>query len=408
MIYIDEFSGFTKQEYLVIEEILKQAKQVTITVCTDELQSEKLPENDIFYPNKQTIKKLLQHAKNVQVACDEPIRLEETYRFKAEELKALEKNIYSTKIDVYNKDGNNLHLNLYSNPYAEIEETAKTIIELVIKKDLRFKDISIISKNIEDYSSIVNAIFSKYNIPIFVDSNKELNDNILIKYVLSIFEVLTKEWSKDSVIAYIKTGFTSLTNEEIYKIENYCNKWKIQGNKWYKEDWKYDSQNKDLETLNELRKKIVEPLQEFSLNLKNKKTAGEITKQLYKFLEENEIKVKLNQKISNIANENYLNQYISSYNILIDILDEINLIFENQKVTFEEYKDILKQGLEVSKFGEIPQTIDAVTMGDVERSRSNKTDIVFILGLNDGVFPSVNNSEGFLNDNDREILKQNG
>lgn len=31
---------------------------------------------------------------------------------------------------------------------------------------------------------------------------------------------------------------------------------------------------------------------------------------------------------------------------------------------------------------------------------------MFILGLNDGVFPSVNNNEGFLNDNDREILKK--
>src|SRR5699024_10471886 len=37
----------------------------------------------------------------------------------------------------------------------------------------------------------------------------------------------------------------------------------------------------------------------------------------------------------------------------------------------------------------------------------HKVKVVFIIGINDGMFPSVNKNEGFLNDKDREILKQN-
>ena len=33
---------------------------------------------------------------------------------------------------------------------------------------------------------------------------------------------------------------------------------------------------------------------------------------------------------------------------------------------------------------------------------------MFIIGLNDGMFPSINKAEGFLNDDDREKIKQNG
>ena len=33
---------------------------------------------------------------------------------------------------------------------------------------------------------------------------------------------------------------------------------------------------------------------------------------------------------------------------------------------------------------------------------------VFIIGLNDGMFPNVNKNEGFFNDQDRELLKQKG
>ena len=407
-IYIDEFAGFTTQEYLIIKEILKKAKEVKITICTDKLEIDKQPESDIFYPNKKTVQKLIKAAKEVNVGIEEPIKLEESYRFKNEELKFLEQNIFNTKNYTYEGEVNNLHLNICANPYTEIEETAKRIIDLVRTKNIRFKDISIIAKNMEDYISVVNVIFAKYNIPVFIDSNKQLNDNILIKYVLSIFDIYTKGWSKDAVIAYVKTGFTGLAKQDIYKLENYCNKWQIRGNKWYKEDWNQDILNKDLESLNKLRRIIVEPLVKLNTELKNKKTAGEITKKLYEFLEENGIKDKLYSKIESLEDEIYANEYISSYNVLIDILDEINLIFGEQKVTFEEYKDILKQGLEISSFGEIPQNIDMVVIGDVERSRSHKVDTIFILGLNDGIYPSIQKAEGFLNDSDREILEQNG
>lgn len=350
LIYIDEFAGFTVQEYLVIEEILKKANKATFTICTDTLENNSIPENDIFFENKKTVKKLLEHAKNAKCKIEDPIKLEKIYRFKNEELKIIETNLFKTKNDIYINNVKNIHLKVCKNPYIEIEETAKKIIEQVREKKIRYKDISIIAKNMEEYIAEVNVIFAKYKIPVFIDTNKGLNNNILIKYVLSLFEILKKGWTKDSVLAYAKTGFLNLTKQDIYKLENYCNKWQIRGSKWYKEDWKYDEQTKDLEKLNRIRKTIVNPLVDLNNELRNKKNAKEITKKIYEFLEQNEIKNKLNEKIKKLNNEQYENEYIACYNTLIDILDEISIIFDNQKLTYEEYTDILKQGLEVSTF----------------------------------------------------------
>ena len=409
-VYIDEFSGFTQQEYYVIEEILKKADQVNITLSADNLKKEKA-ENDIFYSNKLSAHKLIECAKNADVQIEEPIELNQSFRFKNEELKQLEKNIYNNIYEKYDKEINHIHLELCSNPYAEIERLAKKIVKLVRDNNLRFRDISVLTKNIEEYTGAISAIFPKFDIPVFIDNNKELNDNILVKYVLAIFEVFAKNWSADSVWSYIKTGFIDIERKDIYALENYCRKWGIRGNKWYKEDWKYDSLTIDLEKLNELRRKIVNPL----INLKNKidkqKTAKEITVKLYEFLEENNIRQKLEEKIQklNSAEEiKYANEYSSSWNILMEILDEVNLVFGNQKMTFEDYREIIKSGLEVSAFGEIPQMLDQVIIGDVERSRNHKVHTLFILGLNDGVFPNTNFAEGFLNDKDRSYLKENG
>ena len=47
-------------------------------------------------------------------------------------------------------------------------------------------------------------------------------------------------------------------------------------------------------------------------------------------------------------------------------------------------------------------------LGDMERTRSKKIKVLFVLGMNDGKFPKANRQEGFLNDQDRNLLEKNG
>ena len=231
LIYIDEFSGFTSQEYDIIRKLIKIAKQVTITICTDSIHEVKNPDTDIFYSNQLTINKLLQIASEENVKVEEKF-LEGTYRFKSLELKYLEKNLYNLKNKEYNQEVKNIKIFLAKNPYSEIEQVAKNIFKLVRDKKYRYKDISIITKNIDTYSNLTRAIFDKYEIPIFIDENRDLNQNIVIQYVLSILEIFTKNWSNESVFNYLKTGFNSIEEEELFKLENYCIKWGIKQNKW--------------------------------------------------------------------------------------------------------------------------------------------------------------------------------
>lgn len=102
------------------------------------------------------------------------------------------------------------------------------------------------------------------------------------------------------------------------------------------------------------------------------------------------------------------NEYVASYKIILELLDEMVLVFGNDNITLDQYSKILRVGLKNSELGKIPGTQDQVTFGDIDRSRSHKVKDVFIIGLNDGSFPSVNKEEGFLDDADRERLKEDG
>ena len=408
--------GFTKQEYDIIRKLLKITKKVNVTVCTDSLILDKNPEIDIFYSNKQTAEKLMNIANEEDVKIEKSVFLDnKKARFKSEELLHIEQNLYSIKQRKYEELPKNLSIFLANNQYSEVEYVASKIVELVKEKKYRYKDISIITKNLDTYSNLCKAIFDEYDIPVFIDQKKDLSDNILVQYILAVLDIFSKNWSHEAVFNYIKTGFLQMEQEDIYELENFCMKWGIKQTKWYKGEWNFkeDSKNDEdrLEKMKNLRKLIVEPLLNFKTEVDRSRDVTTITKCLYDFLIKNKIDEKLENKIKvkiEEGNNEAAAEYKTSYKILMDVLDEIVLVFGNDKITFDKYMQILKIGLGNSGLGKIPASCDQVIVGDVDRSRSHKVKAIFIIGLNDGMFPSINRNEGYFNDIDREYLKTNG
>ena len=93
IIYIDEFTGYTAQEYEIIKQFIKYAKQVNITICIDDLEMYTNPDIDVFYSNKQTLKKIKRIIDDNNFKMEEPVYLKKQYRLKNEELEILSENI---------------------------------------------------------------------------------------------------------------------------------------------------------------------------------------------------------------------------------------------------------------------------------------------------------------------------
>ena len=412
-IYIDEFVGFTYQEYEIIRKLLRKAKQIQVTVCTDSINPDNNPDKDLFYENKKTIDRLYNIAKQENCLIEKPVNLEKAYRFKTEELAHLEKNIYAIPYKKYEEDVNNINLFLAKNQYSEIENVAENIVKLVRDKQFRYKDISVITKDLEGYANLCKAIFEKYDIPVFIDEKKDLSENVLVKYVLAVLNIFAKNWSYESIMEYIKTGLVNeVDDEDINIIENYALRWGIKGSKWYNGDWNfYNESEEEQKKILFIRDKIIVPLLSFKKELAKENTVKGITTRLYNYLIENHINTNIEEKIKELEEAGEIEkakEYETSFKIIIDIFDEIVMVLGDKKINFEQYASILKIGLSTTGLGKIPLTQDQVTVGDVDRSRSHKVRAVFIIGLNDGMFPSVNNNEGFFNDQDREYLKIQG
>ena len=412
-IYIDEFVGFTHQEYEILRKLFTKANEVNITVCTDDINLTSNPDTDVFYANKLTLDKIYYVARQENVKIDKPVFLENSYRFKNYELKHLEENIYSFPYTKYDKTVENIELFLAKNQYSEIEYVAENIVKLVRDKNYRYKEIAVITKDLSGYASLCKAIFNKYNIPVFIDEKKDLSQNVLVRYILSVINIFARNWSQESVMEYLKTNLVEdIDDSDICILENYALRWGIKNSKWYNGDWNfYDETEEEQEKILHIREKLVEPLLKFKKELSNQKDITSITKTLYQFIIDNHIDVAMEKKINELEDLGEIEkakEYETSFGLIVDILDEIVSILGDKKVSFDKYADILKIGLGSTGLGRIPGTQDQVVVGDVDRSRSHKVRAVFVIGLNDGMFPSVNKNEGFFNDNDREQMKDIG
>lgn len=376
LIYIDNFNGFTPQEYIVFEELLKASQNISVAVTADNLEvGDK--ELDLFYFNKIFAKKLIEIAKknNKNIKLD---FCEKNLRINNEELNFLEKSLSSNKFKVYDKELKNIKLFLANNPYSEIEYIAEEILKLVKEENYKYNEIAIVTNNLEEYSLDSKVIFDKYNIPVFIDEKKDLNQNILIKYILAILDIYSKNWSYESVFNFLKIGMLDISEYDIFSLENYCKKWGIKYNKWFKE-FNYEEINEEQTKLEILRKKIVNPIIEFKTKASKNKTAKEITKCLYDFLINNHVDQILDNKIKQIGSQEINSEYNTSYKILVQVLDTIVECFGNEKMDFDKYRELLQIGFSQSELGKIPMSQDQVILGDSKRSRNSNIKVTFIL-----------------------------
>ena len=90
------------------------------------------------------------------------------------------------------------------------------------------------------------------------------------------------------------------------------------------------------------------------------------------------------------------------------LLDEMVNCIGPEVISWEQFKNILLQGIAKQQIGILPTSNDQVMIGDISRTRNSHIKVLFIIGVNDGVFPKSYSSEGLINDKERDTLLEHG
>ncbi len=418
-VVIDGFKGFTQQEFEVISRIITQSDDTYITLCLDEIY---VGEYDIsaFSSVRETARKLINIAKKNSVSVSQLRVPDYEGRYACGCLEALEKNLYDVNLAAYKGSSDAVTVYSAKTAYEECNYVALTVKKLLREEGYRCRDIAVISRSEDEYSKALRSSLKKHGVPVFEDKRRSLASQPPVVMARAAVEIAARGYSTDAIFRLLKTQLTNLTVEQVSELENYVYLWKIDGRRWL-ESWGDNPSGLDgalsekdrikLDNINKLRECCVAPLEKFRNSFKSVDNAAQMMTALFDYLVS--VKAPENLKKLAIALDSYGEtadavELGRVWDKLMLILDQLAVALAETKVDSLRVFELFGLVLGVQDIGVIPHGIDEIIIGSAERIRVNRPRAVFVVGVNDGVFPKKPSSGRVLGDADRQLLNDMG
>ena len=473
VIVLDEFTGFTPIQNRLMEKLLVLAKKVSVSVTMDVREDfyQCRGVHELFAMSKKTVASLLKVAELCKVPVEEPIVLPTgekrryagapdlyfmeqnlfrpgagSYRYKVSE-KAMKSNENHEKLtDSQLEETPDIRITSLKNPREELKFAAREIVRLTREQGYRYRDIAVVTGDVQQYGNYVPEIFEQYHIPYFIDQTKNILFHPFIECIRAILEMIEYDFSYESVFRFLRCGLAEkiipqgklstmeleldgetgeksaqckeqtihrLTEQEIDRLENYVLARGIRGASRWSKPWTFvmpDGTLEDMERLNEIREAVYENFKPLLMAFRGKEnTVSTQTFELYSLIRRLDMEQLLKERgefFEKNGNQARAKEYDQIYKIVMDLLDKVTSLLGDETMTIREYSDILDAGFEAAKVGIIPPGNDTVTVGDIERTRLNHIKILFFVGVNDGVVPKAGNQGGIISQFEREKMAE--
>jgi ATP-dependent helicase/nuclease subunit B len=398
---------------------------VTVTIGEEEDPYQMDGEQKLFHLSKKTVADLVKLAAEAEVTRGEDVFVKGgPNRFaEAPALCYLEQNLFRYQYEPYTEKQHEIHMFEALSPREEVHQTALYIRKLIREEGLTYRDIAVVIGDLEGYASYVETEFGQLEIPCFLDRTRGIVLNPMIEYIKSALQLYIRDFSYDTVFHFLRSGMADISREEIDELENYVIRTGARGYRTYSrlftrrtEEMQQGSGQEDTERAEETMERLNRIRQQFAdtveiLHMAPWAKAGEYVDHLYDFLEQNQVQQKLLNYQQQFEQEGDLakaREYAQIYRLVMDLLDQIYGLLGEEEISLQEFADILDAGFGEITVGTIPQNVDRIVVGDMERTRLKQVKVLFFLGVNDGNIPKNASKGGIISDMDREFLIESG
>ncbi|MBO6231379.1 MAG: PD-(D/E)XK nuclease family protein [Ruminiclostridium sp.] len=368
-----------------------------------------IDEFDNFSGNQQGfIKALLDKAANVTIAltCDYPQRKERRFEAVCRLIDRIsgdgERDV--TRLTEVRRRPKEVRIIEARDKWQECDWICAEIRELMAS-GARCRSIAVLAPDSAS-TRILDSALRRYEIPAFADIPEPLMAKSFVRFCIYTLRALS--FSTDDLLRYIKSGFVRgadrklIRDEYIDVLEMLCRQYDLRKKDWLKPfpkelDGLRTLQDKSItrDVLETVRKSIVDPLAALKKSFENADGA-EMTKLLCDFVcNTMDVRNALYGKCvighsdagKPIYDPKLLDEYSELWDDTITVFESAFRALRSHNISIEDYTEILSDVFTATTVAKPPQTLDAVTVGDTERSRFTDVRHVFICGFSRGIMP---------------------
>ena len=419
IVAVDDFSRFSIQQLKIISLMLRDAKEVYVTCCTDNTQSGDL--SSPFAVVNKTVRQLKNEAAKMNVKVAEEIKLTDKINgfstYNSNELYHLENNLFKSVFSPYEKEVSAVTLVCAQNEKDECDAAAREIKKLMREGKYRCRDMAVVYRNEEPYEREIRHSFKKYGVPVFEDKRQPIENEPLIIFVRALFEICRSGFTTDNIMRLLKTGLLPVSTEEIASLENYALMWDIKRGAW-KKDFRdnpdgfgiemNEDRQKTLDWLNEVRAYVVNAVSSFKEEIKEL-SGKETMAKLYSFLTEMNVNESLKEyaiKLEEEGNFALAKEQEQTWDILMDVIDKIAVVTDNMHIDIKRMCEIFDLVVSTQSLGKLPDGFDEVYILNPDRIATIMPRVIFVLGANEGVFPGSYSSSGIFGQFEKDKIRK--
>lgn len=420
-LYMDSFTSFTKPEYDVLTEVIRQCASVTVGLCLDSFEKPSIQ----FQNVNETAKRLIKCAN----AAESPTR----FQFLTNEancrplaLRVLERDLWrfdmpkEEKETLSDKGESCLSILACSNLYEESEAVALNVLDLV-QNGMHYGDLAVFVRDPERYRGVLDAALERHGIPCFFSDRTELAAKPLARLILSALRTVGNNYRMQDVITLVKTGLCGVSEREAALFEEYCETWRINGKRFLDDVWNMNPDGFDtrmserakeiLETANEVRKAVILPLQALEAGLRVSRRLPDRLRAVYEYL----CGIRLQEKLSEQAEKELAlgqvreaGESLRLYELVKNAFIQLCNLLPEANVTTAELLTLFEIVFSHSDLGSVPGVHDCVLIGSAATARAEGVRAAFLLGLVEGEFPKNVQDTGILSNSEKTVLREHG
>lgn len=448
-VIVDGFHWFTPLQMELLYTLIDLAKEsiITLTLPPD-LAKLTVPEHKLrIFGRPHSVYKDLYTTYGSQLMVRQ---FTKNKRFTEPVLKELESSYFNTPLKG-NSTAGQIPVTAGYNREREADAVCRQILSAMTEPKRRWKDITIMLRESETYGDVLEKALKRYEIPYFSDRRRPMVSHPLGEFLVSLLEVVRRGFDHDALFRLLKTDFWPISREAVDELENYCLEFGVRDFMWLKEEWPYKRKDRfaseDEETrsttddsgntvsiddeelsltvseeavdveevrrwrVNETRALIMKHLQPLWEFAKTEHTGYEWCETLFNILTAVGIPAQLAQwceRAEAMGAAETVAAHEQMYKRVVALFDEIMQLNLPDPMNVGEMALLIQEGLEEVSYSLVPPSLDHVMVTTVERGYTHESDIVFLMGLNEGVFPQHMGDEGILNDKERQDLKAAG
>jgi len=390
LLVVDGFSSFTRLEFELLRKLIQAAGKTVLALCYD-------PADDaVFESISGTYRRLRSISGWKQVLLDHNRR-------STGALAHLEANLFHDHAPQLEAD-RAIQILRAPTMAREVETVAAEIKKIVVEQGKNFSDLAVLLRSTETYAPLINRIFNRYRIPHYIADTADLQDVPIIRTLRQVLRYLAGDFDRDLFFDLLRNrGFTR-EQPLASQVQNYALKYGLLTREHFLQQWPpADDYNEDIISgINHCKTALLQLLDRWQRTITPAAEPARY-RQLVLDIVRKLIPAEAMPAVPDPEFDFHRKQG-RAVNALLSIVENIKnycAVSGRKNLKPAQFLNLIDRALSDANQTTPPLEKDFVHVCNVFESRLPQYDTVFVMGLQEKLFPKLLRNDPLLKDHER-------